>query len=42
MDKLAEAKELSGRADNYEKEGNYEYAMQCYDKIIMLLKATLK
>ena len=37
MQKLAQAKEYSAKADNYILEGNYEYAVRCYDHIIQIL-----
>jgi hypothetical protein len=41
MDKLKEARELSAKADLYLSEGNHDFAIGCYDKIILLLKEAL-
>lgn len=38
MEKLQQAKDLSSKADSFLSEGNEEYAIRCYEKIILLLK----
>ena len=37
MQNLGHAKEFSAKADNYISEGNYEYAVRCYDHILKIL-----
>jgi hypothetical protein len=36
------AKQLSSKAENFVSEGNYEYAIRCYDKIMGLLRELVK
>ncbi len=35
---VAKAKSMADRAENYEEEGNYEYAVKCYREVRKLLK----
>lgn len=41
MDKLNEIKELVKRADNFMHEANYQFAVSCYDSIVLLLRQAL-
>jgi hypothetical protein len=42
MDELKEARILSDKAEVYSNEGNYEYVIRCYEKIILILKKVAK
>jgi hypothetical protein len=42
MQRLAEAKVLTGKAETFLSEGNYDYAIRCYDKLNILLRDALK
>lgn len=37
-EQLQHAKELSERGDNYEAEGNYDFASNCYTKVAIIMK----
>lgn len=42
MQKLTDAKMLTNKAETYLTEGNYDYAVRCYEKIIVILTEVLK